>query len=37
LVEVNGVDDHPASDQTGGIAVIAITHNVNWIVFDAGC
>jgi SpoVK/Ycf46/Vps4 family AAA+-type ATPase len=31
LVELDGVDDHTASDQTGGIAVIGITHNVNWI------
>jgi SpoVK/Ycf46/Vps4 family AAA+-type ATPase len=31
LVELDGVDDHTASDQTGGIAVIGITHNVKWI------
>jgi SpoVK/Ycf46/Vps4 family AAA+-type ATPase len=31
LVELDGVDDHPASDQAGGVAIIGITHNVNWI------
>jgi len=31
LVELDGVDEHSTSAQPGGVAVIGITHNVNWI------